>query len=471
MLSRKIAYNTIISAGARIIGLVLSLVIVSFITRYLGQDGFGNYIIILAFLYFFVVLADLGLYSICVREISRPKADERKIVSNAFTLRIFVGLFIFLLAPLIAYFFPYPIQVKLGILIGALGFWLMSNQQVLMGVFQKYLRMDKVALAEFLGRVVQLGLVVFFVWQKFDFLFIVGALVVGALVNFLLVFLFSRKYIPISLQFDFVFWRSLLKESWPLGLAAIFVMIYFKLDTIMLSLMKDAADVGIYGLSYKILESLLFFPAMFVGLIMPLMSKYALSDKAKFKKITQKTLDVLLIFIVPMLIGTFFLSDEIISLIGGQGFEASAGVLSILIIATGIIFLGVLFSNMIISLKEQKCLIYIYGAGAIINLIANFIFIPKYSYYGAAGTTVLTELIVTILMLVVLYKILKKFFSFLLLRKYVLSGLAMAFLLYFLAGWSLLILIPLAVVVYFGVLYIIGGFSAKDVLVLVQKHD
>jgi len=49
MLSRKIAYNTIISAGARIIGLVLSLVVIGFITRYLGQDGFGYYSTILAF--------------------------------------------------------------------------------------------------------------------------------------------------------------------------------------------------------------------------------------------------------------------------------------------------------------------------------------------------------------------------------------------------------------------------------------
>ena len=464
MLSRKIAYNTIISAGARIIGLVLSLVVIGFITRYLGQDGFGYYSTILAFLFFFTVLADLGLYSICLCEISRPQADERKIASNAFTLRFFAGLFIFILSPLIIYLFPYPIEVKFGVLIGAVGFWIMSNQQVLIGIFQKHLRMDKVAIGELVGRLVQLGLVVFFIKQDFGFLFIVSALVFGSFMNFILVFFFSQKYIHISFEFDFVFWRSLLKESLPLALAIIFTMVYFKIDTIMLSLMKPAMDVGIYNLAYIFLESLLFFPAMFVGLIMPLMSEYAFSAREKFKQITQKTLDILLIFIIPMIIGVIFVSKEAVVLVAGQDFILSAGVLNILIIAAGIIFLGVLFSNMIISLKKQKSLTYIYGLGVIINLIANFILIPKYSYYGAAWTTLLTELVVTALMLVALSKILDKLPSFKLVFRYLLAGLMMVMVFYFLSNWPLFVLIILSTLIYFGFLYLIGEFKGLNLV-------
>ncbi len=465
MLGRKIAFNTIISAGARIIGLALSLVIIGLISRYLGQDGFGYYSTILAFLFFFNSLADLGLYSICLREISRPKADEVKVISNAFTLKFVSGLFIFALSPIIVYLFPYPVEVKVGVLIGAVGFWLMSNQHVLIGIFQKYLRMDKVALAEVMGRLVQLGLVLFFVKYDFDFLYIVSALVFGSLVNFILLFLFGQKYIRISFEFDFKFWKSLLKESLPLALAIVFTMIYFKVDTIMLSLMKPVADVGIYNLAYKFLESLLFFPAMFVGLVMPLMSEYAFSAKKKFRKIIQRTSDILLIFAIPMVIGVIFLSENIVVLIAGPDFILSAGVLNILIVAAGIIFLGVLFSNMIIVLKKQKSLTYIYGAGVIVNLIANYIFIPKYSYYGAAWTTLLTELIVTILMLFVI----KNIPSFRFVYKYVLAGLVMALVLYYFSSLPLFVLIILSIFVYFGVLFLIKGFSGREVLYLIKK--
>ncbi len=470
MLGRKIAYNTLIAIGARIIGLALSLIVVGLLTRYLGQTGFGYYATVLAFLYFFTVFSDLGLYSICVRDISIISADEEKIASNAFTIRFFGGLLIFALAPLVALFFPYPYEVKLGIVIAGVGFWLMSNQQVLMGVFQKYLRIDKVSLAEFLGRLVQLLLIIFFIWQEFSFLFIISAITGGALINFLLVFYFSQKYIPISFKFDFIFWRKILKNSIPLALATVFTAIYFKMDTLMLSLIKQPADVGIYNLAYKFLESLLFFPAMFVGLTMPLMSKYAFVAKEKFIKISQRDLEIILIFIIPLIVGTAFLSKKIVLLIAGQDFLLSAGVLNILIIAAGIIFLGVLFSNMIIALKKQKSLAYIYGLGAILNLGANLILIPRYSYYGAAITTVLTELIVTILMVVILYINLKTFLSFKVLIKYLVAGLIMASLLYLIPSENLFILILLASFVYFAALWLVGGFSYSQIKNLVKKE-
>jgi len=469
MLNKKIAYNSIISSGARIIGLALSLVIIGFITRYLGKDGFGYYSVILAFLYFFTVLADLGLYSICLREISRPNADENKIINNAFTLRFFAGLIVFSFAPIVVLFFPYTNEVKLGVLIGSLGFWMMSNHQVLMGVFQKHLKMDRVAIAELSGRLFQLILILFFIWQKLGFLFVVSSFVLGALINFIIVLIFVKKYVHISFEFDFVFWRSLLKESLPLALAIIFTVIYFKLDTIMLSLMKPPGDVGIYNLSYKFLESLLFFPAMFIGLVMPLMSEYALSFKEKFNKITQESLDILLLFTIPLIIGTFFLSKKIVILIAGEDFLLSAGVLNMLIIAGGIIFLGVLFSNMIISLKEQKKLTYIYGIGAIINLITNFIFIPKYSYYGAAGTTILTEFIVTGLMLIVLYKTLNSLPSFRSIFKYIIAGLIMALPLYYLPDFSLFPMIIISSLIYFGFLRLINGMPFGLIKNLIRK--
>ena len=140
---RKIAYNTVFSTGARIIAVALSLFSLGIIARYLGNEGFGDYSLILSFLYIFNILADLGLYSLLTREISRPGADEKKIASNVFTIRI-VALLIFLgLAVAVIWFFPYTSKVKLGIVIASFGYLFLSAAQVLMGIFQKYLRSIK----------------------------------------------------------------------------------------------------------------------------------------------------------------------------------------------------------------------------------------------------------------------------------------------------------------------------------------
>lgn len=470
MIARKIALNSFIAVGARILGLALSLIIVGLITRYLGRTGYGQYATVLAFLYFFSILADLGLYSICLRDMSRTGADEVKIVSNAFTLKFFAGFFIFALAPAVVFLFPYPNQVKAGVLIAAFGFWCMSNEQILIGIFQKYLRMDRTALAELSGRIIQLGLIALFVWQKMGFLFIVSAMSASCFIQFLLLFFFSRKFIPFVFKFNFPFWLSLLKKSVPLALAGVFSMIYFKLDTLMLSLMKPAADVGIYGLAYKILESLIFFPAMFVGLVMPLLSKYAFSERKNFKIFSQRTLDVLLIFAIPLVVGTLFVSDKIVILIGGSSFINSAGVLNILIIATAIIFLGSLFSNMIIALEEQKKLAYIYAFGAGFNLIANLIFIPRYSYYGAAFTTVATELMSTSLMMLIIFKTIKSLPRFRYVFKYIFAALGMSLILFFFQSWNIFLLVFMGGLTYFIILWLIGGLATKDILSLVKKH-
>lgn len=471
-LTQKIAYNALFSAVARVIEVAIALVIIGLTTRYLGGGGFGDYIIVITFVYIFSVIADLGLYSVVVREISREGADEEKIVNNAWTLRLVAGFFILGSAFFVSLIFPYSESVKLGIGIAAIGFWILSNIQVLMGLFQKHLAMDKVAVAEISGRIIQL----LFVWicVKFDlgFLYIIFSIFLGAIFNFALILFFTSKYIKIRPRFDFKFWKKLLKQAYPLAISAILVLIYFKLDTIFLSVMKPREAVGVYGLSYKILENLIFFPAMIVGLTMPIMSRLIFTDKAKFQSVAQRTLNFLIIAVVPMVVGVVFVSDKIIKLLGGgKGFDDSPFVLNILMAALGFIFLGALFSNIIIAANKQKILAQIYFIGMVFNIITNFIFIPRYSYFGAAATTVATELLVTILMIWVVYRSVKFVPSFAVLFKAFLAASLMALALYHFNYLNIFYLIILGAAVYLPVIYLIGGVSKEEIRKLASKHD
>jgi O-antigen/teichoic acid export membrane protein len=474
-LVRKIAYNTIVASGARILGVALSLISIGFIARYLGKEGFGSYSLILAFLFTFNILADLGLYSLMVREISRPKADEKKIASNIFTIRI-VALLIFLsLAIIIVWFLPYTSQVKLGVAVASIAFLFLSASQILMAIFQKYLRVDKASLAEIVGRLVQLGLVILFIFLNLGFFAILSAIIISSFSIFLLNFIFVRKYIPLTLAFDFPFWKKLIKIALPIAASIILTLIYFKFDSIFLSLgfinrssANPLVDVGIYNIAYKILEGLIFFPAMFIGLIMPLLSKFAFSKPKEFKKIFQKSLDILIILIIPLIIGLLILSLPIVVLIGGKEFSASAPVLQILSFGIGLIFLGSLFGRAIISLNKQKTGAWIYFGGMIFNIAANLIFIPKYSYLGAAMTTVFTELLVTILILWLIYKTINYFPSFKILKP-LLAGVIMGAVLFIFQSWNIFLLLGLGIVVYFIVLYLIKGVTKREILILIKR--
>ncbi len=469
MLARKIALNTIISAAARVVGTALALVTIGLITRYLTKTEWGEYSIMLTFGGIFAVLAEGGLYQLMVREISKDGVNEEEVASNIFTIRLLFGLFIFALAPLISLLFPYSAQARWGIVVGMVGFWFLSGSQVTMGIFQKYLRMEKVALAELAGRVAQLILIFLFIRWRLDFFWIVATLALGGLVNFLIIYWLAQGHIVMQLRWVWDFWKKIIRQSYPLALAGILTMIYFSSDSLIISIFKPAADVGIYRLSYKILESLIFFPAMFVGLVMPILARTAFSDWPQFKKVLQRGQEVLLIFALPLVLGTLVLSPQIIGLLGGQNYPESIGVLNILIVAVGIIFFGTLFSYVLIALGKQKALLWISAVGAVFNVGANLIFIPRYSYWAAAFTTVLTELLVTVLMMAVIARTAPLPLAAKTAFKSLAAALIMAAVLWQWRDLNLLVLLVLAGAVYFGFLYLLRGFSIRELLVLVRQ--
>lgn len=470
MLAQKIAINTIISAASRVLGVALALVTVGLLTRYFSRSEWGDYSIMLTWGGIFGTIAEFGLYQFLIREISKPGADEKKIAGNIFSLRLVFSFFIFLLAPVLSLLLPYSSEARLGIAVGMIGFWLLASSQVLMAVFQKYLRMDKVALAELTGRVVQLVLIYWLIKIEAGFLMIVGAFSLSCLANFLTTSLLVQKYTRVGLRFDVVFWKSALRSSYPIALSSILTMIYFSSDSLMLSILKPSSDVGIYRLSYKILESLIFFPSMFVGLVMPLLSVSAFREWARFKTVFQRSNDVLTIFALPLILGTFVLSPQIIRLLGGSNYPESVGVLNILIVAVGVIFLGTLYSFGLISLERQKDLVWISGAGAAANVILNLVLIPKFSYYAAAATTLFTELLVTVFMAVCIYRVIKFFPSFRIFFKSLGAGLLMMAVLWGFRAHNLAFLVALGGLTYFGFLYLFKGFSWGDIKEILGKN-
>ncbi len=468
-LPRRIAYNVVFTSTAKILGTVLALVSIGFITRYLGKEGFGDYSTILAFFAFFSAIADLGLYAISTREISRPGSDEEKILGNVFAIRILASFLILAVSPVLIHFFPYSSGVKTGIIIAALAYVFASSYSVLIGLFQKRLAMDKVAVGEFAGKVVQLATVIIAVRSNFGFLAVVSSLFFNMLVSFAVVYSLSRKYLVFSLRFDWRAWRKFIKESYPVGISAIIVFAYFKLDTILLSVLKTSADVGIYNAAYKVLENVAFFPAMFVGLVMPIMSRYILHEREKFVKVADKTFKVFLVLAVPLVIGAIFLAEDIIGLIGGTGFEAAAPVLKVLAFAMAFIFFGNFFTNVIIAGNQQRKLIAILFFCAVFNVSLNLVLIPRFSYNGAAVTSSLTELLVVVLSGAACWRLLKYIPSFEKMSAILFSGLAMGAFLYVFSDFNFWIRALVGTALYFIFLWIFRAVSTDEVISLVSR--
>lgn len=471
-ISRKIAYNVIFSSTAKILSTATALVGIGLITRHLGQDGFGLYATALAFLPLFGAVGDWGLPQTTAMRIAKPEADEKKIVANAIGLRIFISIAILILTPVIIPLLPYPYELKIAILIVASSYVLSSLYQILIGMFQKRIMMDRVTGAELTGKIVQVGLIFLGVYYHWNFYLIVGTLFINMLVNFLLIFLLSRKFLVFKPNFDFKYWKNILKQSLPIGLATALTFVYFRSSTILLSILRPPEDVGIFGAAQKVIENISFFPAMIVGLTMPLFSHYISKDKKKFQYLVNENYKIFFVLVVPLLIGGILLADKIIYLIAGPEFVKSIPVLQINLLALGLIFFGTLFMNIMIAAKLERSIFWALLICAVVNVSGNLFFIPQFpnnAYLVPAVISVITEILVVLLTGYFIWKKLKffpkleKFFPILL------AGILMGIPIYFLKNLNFFLLLLIGMAVYGICLLALKIISREELSALFVK--
>ncbi len=480
-LSTKVAYNTAIQIVSKVASTILGLIAIAIMTRYLGQIGFGQYTTVVTFLSFFAMLADLGLTLVTVQLIStvKDKAEENNALGNLLGLRLVSALIFLVLGPLTIFLFPYGPDIKIGVLIAALSFVFITLNQIFVGLFQKYLRMDKVSIAEIVSRAGLLFGIILAVKYNSGLNGILSATTISSAIGFILHYLFSRRFAKIIPRFNLGYWRMIIAKSWPLAITIFFNLIYLRTDTLLLSLIKRPskigiiAEVGIYGAAYKVIDVLITVPFMFAGIILPILTlRWAQNDKIGFKNVLQKSVDFMLIIAVPLVVGTQFLAKEIIFLVAGRDFSYSAPILQLLIVASGLIFFGCMFAHAIIAIDRQKKIIGAYIFTAATSVIGYLLFIPAYSYYGVAWVSIYSEAAIALASFYIVWKYSGFKLKPAIFLKSLLASAVMALFLYLIKNHisdNLPVLLLTAVFSYFVSLYIMKGISKEDLLMMVNK--
>jgi len=118
-LKRDIFINTVVQSLVRVVMLALTLVSLKLLTNYLGVTGVGNYNTITTYLNLFLVVAELGLFSVTVREVAKAPEKEPSIMSNVLAIRILVSLLTAIIAVLLVFFTQYSDEIKYGVLVAS----------------------------------------------------------------------------------------------------------------------------------------------------------------------------------------------------------------------------------------------------------------------------------------------------------------------------------------------------------------
>jgi O-antigen/teichoic acid export membrane protein len=373
----------------------ISFFILLYIARHLGPADFGKYSFAFAFIYFFSFIPDLGIHKILVREAAKDQKIMDKLIGNATIIKLFLSVFSLLLCCLIISITDYPPSTKNAVYIASIGLLAISLSGFGI-VYEVKLRMDYSLFFSVTGRLFFLISVLYLIQHNANLYLFVIISVAADFVHNILMTIFSKHFVKPKFKIEYSLVKKIILEALPIAVSTVFVMIYFRIDTVMLSFLTNDTDVGFYSAAYRITEALTFIPSVLMVSIYPIMSNYFHEKNKAFNYIY--TMSFKLLFTSGLLIATVitFLSEKIILEIYGSEYYGSVAALQILIWATSVMFVNQLLSSTYIVSGNQNTMAKISAFAALLNVGLNLILIPSYSYMGASIATLITELIVMV---------------------------------------------------------------------------
>ena len=387
--SQRVLYNTAVQVAGKAALLLASLATLRLATTYLGVDGFGEYAIVLALAPILLVFADLGIQTLLARELVQTPDRRAELAATLLWFRLAASAIVVLGSLALVPFLPYDHEVRVGLLIACAGVSLLSISSFATPFFQVSLRLDLVALIDCVTAVLSVSLIAAVTVLDLGFYALVGANTLVGLVNVVLAGVLMRAFWRPSLRFSRELARRLVADGLPLAAVIVLGLLHFKLDAVLLSLLRSPEEVGVYTVAYRFLEQSLVLPGVFMAAVFPLLALAVRGGDAP--EVIRKAFSFLLLIGVPLSLALVVLADPLVALAAGDGFGAAALPLRILAPALVFTFVNVVFASVLIALNRQRALILVSLAGLTLNVLVNLYAIPRFGYNGAAVTTVLSE--------------------------------------------------------------------------------
>jgi PST family polysaccharide transporter len=182
----------------------------------------------------------------------------------------------------------------------------------------------------------------------------------------------------------------LVKESWPLLFSSFAILIYMKIDMVMLKEMSDERAVGIYSAATRISEAWYFIPMVVSSSMAPTIYAAKESSETLFYNLSFKIHRFMALLSLVISVSMTFLAKPSIALLFGSKYAAATDVLIIHIWASIFVFLGVASSTWLVAEDLAFFTLYRTIMGAIINIGLNILLIPRYAGVGAAIATLIS---------------------------------------------------------------------------------
>jgi O-antigen/teichoic acid export membrane protein len=403
-LTVRLATNTIVQTLGILGSAAISFFTFVAITRGLGPEAFGDFTAAMVFLFIPVVIADIGFSASVIREISAAPERTERAMRASLPFRAVVSAGTVGLAAVIGVALPLNERTTDALLIGSIGSFLTLMTLALLPVLQAQLRMHWAVAGNMAGRLVTLGVTLGALGLDLGFKSIVWAQVVGIAVTFVIHLVAVSRTVRIRPVIDTDYWRNLVLGSLVIGLAIGLSQIYFRIDTVLLALLTDSEEVGLYGAAYKFIELSQFTAAAVAVSMFPPLANFVATGDSRAMPLVQKSFDVLVVGAVFLAVLMLAFPEDIITYTAGSDYSDAAAALQILAPYVLFGFVNAGLWRVLLARNRDRTLLGMSATVLVINVALNLVLIPEYGYKAAAAVSVVSEALILVPIVVAVHR-------------------------------------------------------------------
>lgn len=369
--------------------MVLYVLVGAWVARHLGPNQYGQLAYVVALVGFFQVVAGLGIDQILVRDLARDPATASALLGTSVRLRIGAGLAGWVMLAVLAVSLRPDdhVALVLAVALGAglvfqaadvVDAWLMSRARSKVSVLPKACAYAGSAAIKILLIVEDAPL-----WA-----FGVALLGDSALVAAALVWAYRREPTAESWQWQSSRVRGLLWQAAPLLVSGLSVVVYMRIDQVLLRELAGERALGLYSAILPFSQVWHIVPMTLCASLLPRMAVLQAEDPGRYKLRLQQLFTLMAWGGVGAATLTALAAAPLVEVLLGPEFTEATGVLRWHAVCNVFVFLGVAQSLAIVNAGNTGQALFRTLCGAVTSIVMNLLLIPNWGVLGAAWASI-----------------------------------------------------------------------------------
>lgn len=468
--STTVFRNSAFGVAAQLAIKVLSFLFSVFIIRRLGAETYGQYAAVLAFGATFAIIGDLGLSPYAVREVARWReqpdghARAEHLYANVLTLRLLLSLLTAFLLVGAAWLTGRPPMMLAAIALSTAGLLLYAVQGSSDAMLSGFERLDLASGARVLNQLVFVGLGALVLWAGTNYFGLILANIAGvALMTYICWQGVRRLGLRVGRPAAHE-WAALLRASLPFAVIGFALGLSYKFDSILLNIFRSDQETGYYNSVYNLVFSAAMLSNAFNTALYPSLARQAHSHPHSLPHIYERVLRYLLVMALPMAVGGWALSGQLVPYLFTEDYAPAAPALAILIWVVPLMYTSEFLGYVVLIAGKERYVARSVVVSTLVNVTANAALVPAFGLVAAAVMTVVTEAVLVAQYLWLLRDLLREMhWGYIFLRPSLAAGVMLGAVLLVRHQWPLFATIGLGALIYGGLLLMLGVLGKEEV--------